>query len=346
MRTIFIKTHPTGKGFYFNLNDIKSYIKERNVVQNLKKFTYNSLLNLNYLLDDECTRTRFERKIRHSISEGKKLSVTHIEYWLRRGYTRKQAKRIISESQKQKYDKVHEKYTPEEITKFKGKSNKGKTKQELRDQSVRCLEYWLKKGFTEEQGREKLREVCDTSLKKMKEKYGKEEGKRRHKEKLEKLSNSLSGKNNPMFGKDSPNKTGSGFSGWYKSYYIRSSYEFFAIKKLERENRIFTVNNNNKFKIELNNNKSYYPDILLPNERKIIEIKPKFRLHWADTQLKKSLTEEKLKSNYIRNYDQYEIWTEDEILFDYKELKKDYIEGNFRIDKNKKNRFEEFIWKS
>jgi hypothetical protein len=62
------------------------------------------------------------------------------------------------------------------------------------------------------------------------EKYGNEEGFKKIKEKKQNMNKRMSGINNPMYGKPSPEGSGNGWSGWYKGFYFRSLMELSFIK--------------------------------------------------------------------------------------------------------------------
>jgi len=97
-----------------------------------------------------------------------------------------------------------------------------------------------------------------------------------------KISKATSGKNNPMYGKPSPQGSGNGWSGWYKGWFFRSLMELsFMINVIERFNFKWESAENKKYKIEYkdwnNNERTYYADFIL-NEKYMIEIKP-MKLH-------------------------------------------------------------------
>lgn len=94
-----------------------------------------------------------------------------------------------------------------------------------------------------------------------------------------KVSKNMSGTNNPMFGKPSPNGSGNGWKGWYKKWFFRSLRELSYALYLDEKNILwesgerivipYTQHNGNKG--------TYRPDFfIIPS--KIVEIKPK-RLH-------------------------------------------------------------------
>jgi hypothetical protein len=95
----------------------------------------------------------------------------------------------------------------------------------------------------------------------------------------DKLSLSLSGDKNPMYGKPAPFGAGGGFSGWYKDWYFRSIFELsFMINYIEKNNKNwisaeskqFSINYIFKFK-----NRNYFCDFVFPDDHMIVEIKPR-----------------------------------------------------------------------
>ena len=69
------------------------------------------------------------------------------------------------------------------------------------------------------------------------EKYGEEEANKRMARAKIKWSKASSGKNNPMYGKPTPNGSGNGWSGWYKGWFFRSIKELsYMINIIEARN--------------------------------------------------------------------------------------------------------------
>ena len=85
------------------------------------------------------------------------------EFWLRRGYTKIEAKKNISKKQSDRSKLISDKYTSDEIQQLKGYPN--------------SIEYWLDKGFSIEESKLKLKEKQSTfSLDKCIKKYGEVKG--------------------------------------------------------------------------------------------------------------------------------------------------------------------------
>jgi len=109
-------------------------------------------------------------------------------------------------------------------------------------------------------------------------KYGKEGADRRDLECREKKSKKSSGKNNPMYGKSSPNGSGQGWKGWYKDFFFRSLRELSYVLYLEEYNIKWTSGEHDiliRYKNYDGSDRTYRPDFYLPELKKVIEIKPK-----------------------------------------------------------------------
>lgn len=87
------------------------------------------------------------------------------------------------------------------------------------------------------------------------------------------------GKNNPMYGKPTPQGSGSGWKGWYKGWFFRSLRELsYMLNIIERYNIKWESAEKGKFKIKYKddnlNDRTYSADFVL-NGKYLIEIKPK-----------------------------------------------------------------------
>lgn len=102
------------------------------------------------------------------------------------------------------------------------------------------------------------------------------------------LSKKSSGKNNPMFGKPSPNGSGNGWSGYYNNYYFRSLLELsFIINVAERFK--FDLKSAESIKIRYavdGRDRNYIPDFII-NNKYLVEIKPKKLVNSSSVILKK-----------------------------------------------------------
>lgn len=97
-----------------------------------------------------------------------------------------------------------------------------------------------------------------------------------------KISIKTSGKNNPMYGKPSPQGSGNGWSGWYKGWYFRSLHELsFMVKYIERFRMKWESGEQRKYLIPYTdwqgNQKNYFADFII-NGKYLVECKPK-KLH-------------------------------------------------------------------
>lgn len=109
------------------------------------------------------------------------------------------------------------------------------------------------------------------------EKYGEEEAEKMLEVYKEKKREQSSGKNNPMYGKPTPQGAGNGWKGWYKGHYFRSLREVTFM--IELDNKEIKWESAEKIKIPYLLNgveRTYRPDYLVGN--KVIEIKP-IKLH-------------------------------------------------------------------
>lgn len=127
--------------------------------------------------------------------------------------------------------------------------------------------------------REALRGVdtsCDLKAKWTRE-FGEEESKRREQRRRDKISNSLKGEKNPMFGRPSPMGSGVGFKGWYRGWFFRSLRELSFVLQLESENRTWKSAECNELRIRyvhpLGQIRTYCADFLIDGNI-LVECKP------------------------------------------------------------------------
>jgi hypothetical protein len=111
------------------------------------------------------------------------------------------------------------------------------------------------------------------------EKYGIEEANKRDSNRRKKWSSKSKGKNNPMYGKEPPQKSGNGISGWYNSFFFRSLHELKFILICERfKLKIISAEKIRiKYLSYTGNERTYSPDFIVDNKY-LIEVKPK-KLH-------------------------------------------------------------------
>lgn len=161
----------------------------------------------------------------------------------------------------------------------------------------------------------------------------------------DKLTKSMTGELNHMYGKPAPKKSGNGWSGWFKNHYFRSLMEFTYLYYLLENNINFENGELKKFKILYSFNDkmyNYYPDFYLVDIDTYIEVKPKSLLNTAKNIAKinaaKSLhndkfiiiTEDNLK--YLKPLAILQMYENGDILFDDKDIIKKGLE---KIKNNK-----------
>ena len=110
-------------------------------------------------------------------------------------------------------------------------------------------------------------------------KYGKKEAERRNIEWKEKQRKNSSGKDNPMYGKPSPQGSGNGWSGWYNGWFFRSLGELsYMINVIEKNNIKWESAEKSKWGIKYKDYKgtdrTYFADFILLENNKMIECKP------------------------------------------------------------------------
>lgn len=154
-----------------------------------------------------------------------------------------------------------------------------------------------------------------------------------------KLSLSVSGENNPMFGKPSPSGSGNGWSGWYKDFYFRSLLELsFLIRnedlKLKSAEGVSITYINSA-----GTTRSYHPDFVCDNT--IFEIKPKRLCGAADNKLKFASAEEWCKENGFL----FKVLTEDNIeRLSFDEIKELHDTNKIKFLDRCELKYKEFIY--
>lgn len=109
-----------------------------------------------------------EEYVKNIIHKNNKLkSHLCIEFWLNKGYTEEEGKKKISDIQSQNSKLVknrkHE-TKKERITKY----GKEEAEKYFREKSRFCIEYWLKRGYTEKEGKNKIAELQIENSKRVK----------------------------------------------------------------------------------------------------------------------------------------------------------------------------------
>lgn len=108
-------------------------------------------------------------------------------------------------------------------------------------------------------------------------KYGKEYADNWQAKRNRQLSESMSGRGNHMYGKPTPQRSGNGWSGWYKGWYFRSLRELsYVINIIEKND--FEWRSAEYLKITyvdfMGNERTYRPDFIIGNSL-LVECKPK-----------------------------------------------------------------------
>lgn len=189
---------------------------------------------------------------------------------------------------------------------FYGKNKADKIRQRVSVQMSTDNAKWHSSHSKEK--REQMRQnsaknIRDRQLgKTLEEQYGVERANRIK----SKISRSLSGSKNPMYGVPSPRWSGGGISGKIDDIWFRSLLELSFILDQKIKGVIVMNAENSKFRIEYadknGNIRNYFPDFYLPESDTVIEIKPsKFLKNDDVIRKKKSAT---------TNFSNYEIKTE------------------------------------
>jgi hypothetical protein len=106
-----------------------------------------------------------------------------------------------------------------------------------------------------------------------------------------KISDKVSGEKNPMYGKPSPQGSGSGWKGWYKNWFFRSLRELsYVINVIEKNKWTWFSAEKAEFAIKYvffdNKIRTYFADFVV-NEKKLVEVKP-IKLHNSPLVLSKT----------------------------------------------------------
>lgn len=124
------------------------------------------------------------------------------------------------------------------------------------------------------------------------EKYGKEEAEKREFQRRKKLSETMSGEGNPMYGKPSPRPAGGGVKGWYHDHFFRSLRELTYMLFLVENNKEWKSAEATELRIHYVNpytskNATYVADFLV-EDKFLVECKPK---NLQDTRINQAKTE-------------------------------------------------------
>jgi hypothetical protein len=110
------------------------------------------------------------------------------------------------------------------------------------------------------------------------EKYGKEEAQHLETSRRQKISKTMSGEGNPMFGRPAPLASGGGVKGWYGTHFFRSLRELSYMLELDSNGNKWKSAETAEYKISYvnpytGNAATYHPDFIV-NDVRMIECKP------------------------------------------------------------------------
>lgn len=117
-----------------------------------------------------------------------------------------------------------------------------------------------------------------------------------------KQSIASSGKNNPMYGKPTPEGSGNGWSGWLDGIYFRSLLEVSYLYYLIDNDIKFESAEKSKHQIKYTvdgNDRTYSPDYYLVEENLYIEVKPESLVNNYLNNIKFEAAKEKLGNNFM-----------------------------------------------
>ncbi len=169
------------------------------------------------------------------------------------------------------------------------------------------------------------------------EKFGVEVADLKLKDLKIKQSINMSGSNNHMYGKPSPQGSGNGWSGWYKGWFFRSLRELsYVINFIEPNNKKWISGEAAKIRIPYVDwkgfQRNYTPDFLI-DDYLIIEIKPQKLQKTPQVRLKELAAIEYCKNNNMK----YEM--KDPTPLDDDIIKKLYHEGTIKFTKRYESLF-------
>ena len=169
------------------------------------------------------------------------------------------------------------------------------------------------------------------------DKYGKEIADRRMEDAKKKWSLSSSGKNNPMYGKPTPNGAGNGWANWYKGFHFRSLRELqYYINEIEGHNVVCESAQGKRFRISYKDwagvDRTYKPDFFVDNHW-LVEVKPQ-KLWNTKTVVSKKLAAEEFCRRMGYEYKLVDVGLNSLLL------KEKYLRGEIRFVDKYKERFE------
>ena len=280
----------------------------------------------------------------------RKQSKRCIEYWLAKGFSEDEAKKELS-----LYQKNNGNYAIKKLN-IDFWVDLGHTQEEAelltieqKKKFASCtVESFMQKGYSESEAlsKIKLNSGKGSTLDYWVDKLGVVAGSIKYKELIN--TKRHFGEKNGQFGKSSPKGSGRGISGYYKSFYFRSLYEYSVLKYLENNNIEFICNDvssathpTKKIVIPYTIDgivRNYIPDFII-NKTTILEVKSLYFSNENEAKLKHAAAIQYIKENNI--YTKFEVITD--INIDKKELLNDYYNNVVIIDSGKLNRFKKSL---
>ena len=238
-----------------------------------------SVMTIAIVCSDKCKQERKK-------TLPKKLSITSLQYWLNRGYTREAAIEKISAMQKQRSPRCTEYWLKRGCTLAEAKTHVSEhqasiakinvekyTSAERKQRSSFCYEYWENKGYSVEETRAILSANADNqSIDSFISRYGQHEGQKRHNElkAYRKQHYSLDG----YIAKHGKER---GTALWNKKFKNRhnsaAATKFFSVltENIGPDYKIYTAGNSNGEYGINNNSVYYYYDYVVPDLKLCVE---------------------------------------------------------------------------
>jgi len=169
--------------------------------------------------------------------------------------------------------------------------------------------------------------------------FGEEIANQKRKEITLKSKGKFVGKNNPMYGKPSPQGSGNGFKGWYKGIFFRSLKELtYFIKEIELRELKWESGEKKRFIVKyefMGRERTYRADFVVENKF-MIEVKPQKLQNSPSVLAKASAAIEFCKENNL----EYKLV---DIEQDFELIKRLYLSGEFKLMDKYIERFEKYI---
>ncbi len=148
---------------------------------------------------------------------------------------------------------------------------------------------------------------------------------------------SRSGKDNPMYGKPTPQGAGNGWKGWYRDIYFRSLREVMFMIGMDEKEIQWSSAETKAYTIEYEQDgvsRTYRPDFIAGNE--LWELKP-IKLHNTPNVTAKRLAAERFCAERGLTYRLEDIEIDKDVIHDA------YEKGLIRFDRDYEKRFLEYV---